>query len=362
MQILKEQTRLIQQLLPMGAKNKPGRSMTPKYITMHNTGNTSRGADAKAHASYLSSGASGQKVSWHYTVDDEVIYQHLSDTEQGWHAADGRGPGNSQSIGIEVCMFEGIDQARAEANAAVLVAQLMHRHGIPLANVTTHQHWYPNKYCPALILPHWDKFVAAVQTAYNGGEAQIEVSKGHSVLVEWSKGDEVKELQSALNRHGYALDVDGTFGPATLAAVKDFQRVHGLDVDGKVGPATWAALEQEPVSQGHSVLVKWSKGAEVKELQTALNSLGYTLEVDGTYGPATEAAVKDFQRAHSLEVDGKTGPKTWTALEQAMAAKDDTLYRVQIGAYKDKSNAEAAKAAVEAAGFEAIIKMDDGEG
>ncbi len=107
MQILKEQTRLIQQLLPMGAKNKPGRSMTPKYITMHNTGNTAKGADAKAHAGYLSSGASGQKVSWHYTVDDEVIYQHLSDTEQGWHAADGRGPGNSQSIGIEVCMFEG---------------------------------------------------------------------------------------------------------------------------------------------------------------------------------------------------------------------------------------------------------------
>ncbi len=362
MQILKEQTRLIQQLLPMGAKNKPGRSMTPKYITMHNTGNTAKGADARAHASYLSSGASGQKVSWHYTVDDEVIYQHLSDTEQGWHAADGRGPGNSQSIGIEVCMNEGIDQARAEANAAQLVAQLMHKHGIPLANVTTHQHWHPSKYCPALILPHWDKFVAAVQTAYNGGEAQIEVSKGHSVLVKWSKGEEVKELQSTLNSLGYTLEVDGTYGPATEAAVRDFQGKHSLDVDGKVGPATWAALEQEPVSQGHSVLVKWSKGAEVKELQSTLNSLGYTLDVDGTYGPATEAAVRDFQGKHSLEADGKTGPKTWTALAQATAEKNDTLYRVQIGAYKDKSNAEAAKAAVEAAGFEAIIKMDDGEG
>ncbi len=171
-------------------------------------------------------------------------------------------------------MNEGIDQARAEANAAQLVAQLMHKHGIPLANVTTHQHWYPSQYCPALILPHWDKFVAAVETAYNGGEAQIDVSKGHSVLVEWCKGEEVKELQSALNGMGYTLDVDGTYGPATEAAVRDFQRTHGLDVDGKVGPATWAALEQEPMSKGHSVLVKWSKGEEVKELQIDLERIG----------------------------------------------------------------------------------------
>lgn len=353
---------IIEQLLPAGAKNKPGRSMTPKYITMHNTGNSAKGADAKAHASYLTSGAGGQKVSWHYTVDDGVIYQHLADTEQGWHAADRQGPGNTQSIGIEVCMNAGIDQAKAEENAAKLVAQLMKKHGIPLANVTTHQHWYPKKYCPALILPHWDKFVSAVEAAYAGGEAVIDVTKGHSVLVEWSKGDEVRELQNALNRHGYSLDVDGTFGPATLAAVKSFQKNHGLEVDGKVGPATWAELEKEPVSKGHSVLVKWSKGEEVKELQTILNGLGYALDVDGTYGPATEAAVKDFQGKHRLEVDGKTGPRTWAALAQATAAKDDALYRVQIGAYRDKANAEAAKEAAEAAGFEAIIKMDDGEG
>jgi hypothetical protein len=38
------------------------------------------------------------------------------------------------------------------------------------------------------------------------------------------------------------LSVDGSFGPKTLAAVKDYQRIHGLDIDGIVGPKTWASL------------------------------------------------------------------------------------------------------------------------
>ncbi|MDP9020786.1 MAG: peptidoglycan-binding protein [Actinomycetota bacterium] len=34
----------------------------------------------------------------------------------------------------------------------------------------------------------------------------------------------------------------------------------------------------------------------------------------GTFGPKTEAAVKQFQRSVGLEVDGKVGPDTWKAL------------------------------------------------
>jgi hypothetical protein len=34
----------------------------------------------------------------------------------------------------------------------------------------------------------------------------------------------------------------GTFGPRTVAAVREYQRSHGLDVDGRVGRQTWTAL------------------------------------------------------------------------------------------------------------------------
>lgn len=55
-------------------------------------------------------------------------------------------------------------------------------------------------------------------------------------------GDDVKLMQSKLNGKGAKLVADGSFGPKTLSAVKNFQQAHGLKVDGIVGPKTWAAL------------------------------------------------------------------------------------------------------------------------
>ncbi|MBQ7857319.1 MAG: peptidoglycan-binding protein [Oscillospiraceae bacterium] len=57
------------------------------------------------------------------------------------------------------------------------------------------------------------------------------------------KNDTVEALQTLLSGHtGYALGVDGSFGPATEETLRAFQRDNALQVDGSCGPATWAAL------------------------------------------------------------------------------------------------------------------------
>ena len=58
-----------------------------------------------------------------------------------------------------------------------------------------------------------------------------------------SRGIEVKWLQWYLNRAGYKLAVDGSFGPTTEKAVKAFQQINKLTVDGIVGPKTRKVLK-----------------------------------------------------------------------------------------------------------------------
>ncbi len=65
---------------------------------------------------------------------------------------------------------------------------------------------------------------------------------GYPTLQNGSSGDAVTALQRLLVGHGASLDVDGSFGPATKQAVSSFQSSKGLGADGVVGPATWGAL------------------------------------------------------------------------------------------------------------------------
>ncbi len=62
------------------------------------------------------------------------------------------------------------------------------------------------------------------------------------------------------------------------------------------------------------VLRQGAHGAAVSDLQRKLKAKGYSLAVDGDFGPKTAAAVRRFQSAKGLVADGIVGPKTWAAL------------------------------------------------
>ena len=158
--------------IPAGRKNRPGKSNPDEYITIHETGNFSKGADAAAHASYVKSdSAANDYVSWHYTVDDHAIVQHIPDGETAYHAGDGKdGPGNNTSIGIEICVNLDGDFEKAKENAASLVRLLMSEHGIDIDHVVQHNHW-SGKDCPYTIrhTGTWDAFLALC----GGGEKPV---------------------------------------------------------------------------------------------------------------------------------------------------------------------------------------------
>ncbi|MEM6898510.1 MAG: N-acetylmuramoyl-L-alanine amidase [Pseudomonadota bacterium] len=187
-------------LIAQGSLNRPGRSLAPAFITIHNTSNTSAGADASAHARFVTKTeyytlSSGKKnpVSWHFTVDDERVIKHLPLNEVGYHAKSG----NAVSIGIEICMHQGIDQSAADARAARLVAVLMHDLGIPPANVVTHKYW-TTKSCPTLLLSSFDEFVStASKNMASLTEDGTEGAQATDDVVTAEERERIRELEEA---------------------------------------------------------------------------------------------------------------------------------------------------------------------
>ena len=81
-----------------------------------------------------------------------------------------------------------------------------------------------------------------------------------------------------------------------------------------------------------------SYGETVKQLQQALNQVGYSLDVDGGFGEKTRAAVLDYQRKNGLRVDGVAG------------SEGDQWVRDTLAAFERGSPRELAQAILEESG------------
>lgn len=90
-------------------------------------------------------------------------------------------------------------------------------------------------------------------------------------------------------------------------------------INGSPVTPTIPASNEVPNGSWNPTLQYGSAGAAVAELQRDFNRIfpsypGMPLAVDGDFGPATRAAVTEFQRRVGLEMDGIVGPQTWTKL------------------------------------------------
>ena len=148
------------------------------------------------------------------------------------------------------------------------------------------------------------------------------------------RGDAVRELQEHLVAAGFApSERPGTFGTGTEAAVRAFQGARGLRVDGICGPETWSALVEAGFHLGDRLLYLRAplvRGDDVVDLQQRLNALGFDAgREDGLFGPATERALRRFQRDAGLSADGVCGPASREALERLGSLAEGSVAAVR---------------------------------
>lgn len=115
-----------------------------------------------------------------------------------------------------------------------------------------------------------------------------------------SRGDEVKQLQTALNKTGnYNLKVDGIYGKDTDKAVRDYQGKNKLSVDGIAGVKTLGALGITAKQPASSSSAAPAKPASVSIRDQAMqNYLNLQANKPGEYGKTYEQQLNDA--VHSI--------------------------------------------------------------
>lgn len=310
---------------------------------------------AEGVANYFA-GANAPQASAHYTCDVDSTVQSVRDIDVAWHA-----PGaNHNGIGIEHAGFASQEEAEwldeysekmLREQSAPLVTMLCISYGIPGVfvnadgllrgerGITTH--WEVTKAFRQG--SHWDPGYSFPMDWYlqhvNGDVSTIPSNPSDNTVVDdgmLSIGDlgiDVTYWQRILIGGGYlpAGTDDGDFGPQTEAATKEFQTALNVTADGIVGPDTkkatanllaWLITAQNtppnlsttaPPFPGR-VMGKGDNGGDVAAAQDQLAHRGWTIGVDGDFGPQTDDVVRSFQSEKGLTVDGLIGPDTWNAL------------------------------------------------
>ena len=131
--------------------------------------------------------------------------------------------------------------------------------------------------------------------------------------------DYTTALQTSLTTAGfYEGEIDGIYGPETVAAVEALQTDRGLPVTGLVDRATAAALEDAVAAVGAEAANLTI--AHTAAVQSILAAAGYwTGPIDGQWTDALTAALQAFQTDLGVPATGEVDAATLAAARQALA-------------------------------------------
>ena len=221
--------------------------MDPECYVVHNTAND---ASARNEVAYMIH--NGNKVSFHFAVDDVEVVQGIAENRNAYHAGDGaNGPGNRRGIGVEICysLSGGERFDKAERNTAKFLAERLYARGWGLDRVRKHQD-YADKYCPHRTLDRgWARFLGMIQAeldALDTGFVDVAMNTWYTNAVIWAAGT------------GIASGVDAEhFAPDTVCtraqAVTFLWRAMG-----KPEVAQKAPFKDYPVNAYYADAVSWA--------------------------------------------------------------------------------------------------------
>jgi murein L,D-transpeptidase YcbB/YkuD len=131
-------------------------------------------------------------------------------------------------------------------------------------------------------------------------------------------------LQQSLTDAGYDPgQVDGVYGPQTVAAVQALQKASGLPETGTMDKATTEALQAALDAKGAEVAK--ASAAATAALQQTLTLAGYwDGPVDGTWSDELTAAIGAAQTDLGVPVTGTVDAATVAAFQAALAAATDS--------------------------------------
>lgn len=207
--------------------------MTPQGVTVHNTYND---ASAMAEISYML--GNDFETSFHYAVDDYRAVQGIEENRNGWHASDGNGFGNRNTIAIEICYSKsgGPRFDKAEENAVELIVNILKRYGWGIDKVKRHYDYAPDKkYCPHRTMDKgWQRFLNMIQAKLNGSSTQPVTANDNEVNVYYKvKTQEYGWLPEVKNLTDYAGFLDDPIVDVAMRVDKGYIKYRGHSVSGK---------------------------------------------------------------------------------------------------------------------------------